>query len=70
MKIVLKFQILILFTLREISRQIALRPGRVEPVHNFKRFSWSKYGHTSLSQIFPIFFKVLEPINVDGPTHT
>ena len=62
MKIVLKFQILILFTFREMTRQIALRPGRVGPVHHFKRFSWSINDHKSLSQIFPIFLKVIEQI--------
>ena len=63
MKIVLKFQICILYTFREISRQRALRPGRAESgrVGRFIILNDSA-GHTSFSMDiffshFSVFFK-------------
>ena len=48
----------LLYVLRnKPSKSVTVRSGLAGPVHRFKRFSWSKNGHTFLSHIFPIFFK-------------
>ena len=38
-KDLIKFHVLIFYTLRDINRQRASRSGRVGPIHRFKRFS-------------------------------
>ena len=48
---------LIYFPRYKPSKSVTVGLSRVGPVHYFKRFSWSENGHTSLSHIFPIFFK-------------